>query len=66
MIFLIWRKNYVLYFPGGLNKKETELNLVNMFSVWYLTNSIYLHNDSKGVKLGRAVTFMKYIASIVS
>ena len=36
----------------------------NIFS--YLINSIYLANDSYRVKLGRAVTFMKYLASIVS
>ena len=29
-------------------------------------NSVCLHNDSNRVKLGRAVTFMKYLASVVS
>ena len=29
-------------------------------------NSIYLPNDSYRVKLGRAVTFMKYLVSAVS
>ena len=29
-------------------------------------NSIYLSNDSYRVKLGRAVTFMKYLVSAVS
>ena len=29
-------------------------------------NSIYSSNDSKSHKLGRAVTFMKYLASVVS
>ena len=41
---------------GGLNKKEIQLNLCYIFSILILN----------WVKLGHTVTFMKYIASVVS
>ena len=45
---------------GGLNKKEIQLNPCNIFLFSCLMNSIFC------VKLGRAVTFMKCLASVVS
>ena len=55
----------------GLRKTEISLNLCNIFSVPYLMNSIYSLNDVSRVKLGRlklgrAVTFIKCLASVVS
>ena len=43
-------------YKESLNKKEIQLNLCEIFSIWILNC----------VKLGRAVTFMKYLASLVS
>ena len=45
---------------GGLNKKEIQLN----FPFWYLTLFIRLMTLNRK-KLGRAVTFMKYLAGVV-
>ena len=43
-------------YKESLNKKEIQLNLCEIFSIWILNC----------VKLGLAVTFMKYLASLVS
>ena len=52
---------------GGLHKNEIELNLCNIFSI-LITNESYFLMTLNCVKLGRAVTFMKYFAtaSVVS
>ena len=53
---------FVLYKQGGLSKKEIQLNLFNIFSV-FIFNELYLFNR---IKLGPAVHFIKYHASVVS
>ena len=52
---------------GGLNKEEIQLNLCNIFSI-LLLNKFYFFRlmTLNCVKLGWAVTSMKYFAGIVS
>ena len=55
----------------GLNKMEIQLNLCNIFYI-LIFNKLYSPNlfasrrTLNRVKLGRAITFMKYRASVVS
>ena len=44
----------------------TEYNFVTYFAFSYLMNSIYSLMTLNRIKLGRAVTFTKYLASIIS
>ena len=56
-------KNHYHFQQGGLNKREIQLNLCNIFLFWYLMHSLYSPNH---VKLERAVIFMKYLSNVVS
>ena len=51
---------YPCLYQGGLDKKEMQLNLCNIFS-FLIFNELYLF-----VNIRRVVTFMKYLASVVS
>ena len=53
---------------GGLNKKEMQLNLSNIFSI-FIFNELFLFiylMTLNLVKLGHAVIFMKCLTSVVS
>ena len=59
---------YLTYLSrGALNKKEIQLNLCNILSI-FIFNELYLFASwlFNCVKQGRAVTFMKYLTSVVS
>ena len=43
---LIMRKRMGYYYQGGLNKKEIQLNICNIFLFRYLMNFIYLPYNS--------------------
>ena len=54
-------------FQEGLNKKEIQLNLYNIFSIFIFNELCFLLLMTLNrVKLGWAVTFSKYIVSVVS
>ena len=65
-MFILALLSSAVFCQGGLNKKDIQLNLCSIFSI-FIFNEIFIHLMSfNRLKLGRAVTFIKYIASVVS
>ena len=64
-----WLRDFVKFAycdQEGLNKKEIQLNLCNIFSI-SIFNEFYLRLVTLNrITLGRAVTFMKCLASVIS
>ena len=66
-LYGLLQKFFCFLYQGGLNKKEIQLNLFNIFSFFNIERTLFICLMTLNrVKLGRAVHFMKCLASVIS
>ena len=56
----------ICFYQGGLNNKEIQVSPCNIFSILIFNKLCLLAEWLNRIILGRAVTFMKYLVSVVS